>query len=144
VLLPETSRKPARLSRFLAKFRETTPDRLPSFARQNLETRSGAYVEYVSTPSAAKRSQMPRSAGVLAAETPAVVLDEDHRGASAGDSRLEARVGRDRNAAALLSIGLRSVRLCGSARPPFVDPPGIRPTILLERPDVHRMPGRRA
>jgi hypothetical protein len=71
ILLPETSRKPARPARFLAKFREN---------------RSGAYVKYVSTPRlcfgfasavwgptrAAKRSQKPRVAGVLAAKIPAV------------------------------------------------------------------------
>jgi hypothetical protein len=100
-LLPGTSRRPARPARFLAKFRETAPEGLPSFARQNPGTRSGAYVEYVSRPdyasasppqsggtptcgakrsigwappSAAKRSQKPRSAGVLAAKIPAVVL----------------------------------------------------------------------
>jgi hypothetical protein len=40
---------------------ETTPDGLPSFARQNLGTRSGAYMEYVNAPSAPKCSQQPRS-----------------------------------------------------------------------------------
>jgi hypothetical protein len=39
-----------RPARFLAKFRETVPNGLPNFARQNLGTRNGAYVRYVSTP----------------------------------------------------------------------------------------------
>jgi hypothetical protein len=65
-LLQQIYRNPARKARLLAQAAETTPDGLPSFARQNLGTRSGAYAVYVSTGSAGSHRQRPRSPGVAA------------------------------------------------------------------------------
>jgi hypothetical protein len=49
-LLQQICRNPVRQAGSLAQAAETTPDGLPSFARQNLGTRSGAYGGYVSRP----------------------------------------------------------------------------------------------